>query len=109
MQQLSLLIGDERSAREELRSWLAGRSFHRMARRQLWAPAQVMQQSPDMINVVVHGKPTLHQFGHPWTSPQVSVKASGLRPFEQQRFQPTFVSSREFRRSSWRGPRCSLQ
>ena len=50
-----------------------------------------MQQPPDMIDVIVDAKTTLHEFGHARTSPQVSVETSGLRTFEQQRFEPTFV------------------
>src|SRR5882672_8083093 len=61
-----------------------------------------MQQAPDMINVIVHAKPTLHELGHARTSPQLSVKPSGLRTFEQQRFEPTFVLSRQFGWPAWR-------
>ena len=55
-----------------------------------------MQQPPDMIDVIVDAKTALHQLGHARTSPQVSVETSGLRTFEQQRFQPTFVLRRQF-------------
>src|ERR1700687_4083982 len=73
-----------------------------MARRQLGNPAQVMQQAPHMIDVIVHAKAPLHEFGHARTSPQVGVKTSGLCTFEQQRFEPTFVLGRQFRWPSWR-------
>jgi hypothetical protein len=63
-----------------------------------------MQQPPDMIDVILDAKTTLHQLGHAWTSPQVGVETSGLRTLEQQRFEPTFVLSRELGWSSWRGP-----
>jgi hypothetical protein len=55
-----------------------------------------MQQAPDMIDVIVHAKATLHQLGHARTTPQVRVETSGLRTFEQQRFEPAFVLSRQF-------------
>jgi hypothetical protein len=61
-----------------------------------------MQQPPNMIDVIVHAKATLHELGHARTSPQVSVKTSGLRTFEQQCFEPTFVLSRQFGWPSWR-------
>ncbi|HEY2865373.1 MAG TPA: hypothetical protein VGK37_17270 [Casimicrobiaceae bacterium] len=61
-----------------------------------------MQQTPDMIDVVVDAKTTLHELGHARTSPQVSVETSGLRTFEQQRLESTFVLSRQFRWPSWR-------
>src|ERR1700694_3322434 len=73
-----------------------------MARRQLGTPAQVMQQPPDMIDVIVDAKTPLHQLGHARTSPQVSVETSGLRPFEQQRFKPTFVPNGQLGWPSWR-------
>src|SRR2546425_12138915 len=62
-----------------------------------------MQQPPDMINVIVDAKATLHQFGNTRTSPQIGVKTSGLRTFKQQRFESTFVLSREFGWPSRRG------
>jgi hypothetical protein len=55
-----------------------------------------MQQSPDMINVILDAKTTLHEFGYAWTSPQVGVETGGLRTFEQQCFEPPFVLSRQF-------------
>jgi hypothetical protein len=56
-----------------------------------------------MIDVIVHAKATLYQLGHARTSPQVGVKAGGLRTSEQQRFEPTFVLSAQFGWPSWRG------
>jgi hypothetical protein len=61
-----------------------------------------MQQPPDMIDVILDAKTTLHQFGHARTSPQVRVETGGLRTFEQQRFEPTFVLSRQLGWPSWR-------
>jgi hypothetical protein len=61
-----------------------------------------MQQPPDMIDVILDAKTPLHQLGHARTSPQIGVKTSGLRTFEQQRFEPTFVLSRQFGWPSWR-------
>jgi hypothetical protein len=69
-----------------------------------------MQQPPDVIDVILDAKTTLHQFRHPRTSPQISVETGGLRAFEQQRFEPPFVLSRQFGWSSWRrlGPYSSF-
>src|SRR6266496_2959790 len=64
-----------------------------------------MQQAPDMINMIVDAKATLYEFGNPRTSPQIGVKTSGLRTFEQQRFEPTLVLSRQFGWPSRRGLR----
>src|SRR5450631_2336918 len=61
-----------------------------------------MQQPPDMIDVILDAKTMLHQFGHARTSPQVGVETGGLRTFEQPRFEPTLVLSRQFGGPSWR-------
>src|SRR6516165_7750952 len=57
-----------------------------------------------MIDVIVHAKALLHQFGYPRTGPQIGIKARRLCPFEQQRFQSSFVSSAEL----WWSSRCRL-
>jgi hypothetical protein len=61
-----------------------------------------MQQPPDMIDVIVDAKTALHELGHARTRPQVGVETRGLRTFEQQRFEPTFVLSGQLRWPSWR-------
>jgi hypothetical protein len=69
-----------------------------------------MQQPTNMIDVILDAKTALHEVGHARTSPQVSVETGSLRTFEQQRFEPPFVLSRQFGRPSWRrlGPYSSL-
>ena len=81
-----------------------------VAGRQLRTPAQLMQQPPDMIHVIVHAKTSLHEFDHARTSPQIGIKAGGLRAFEQQCFEPALVLSRELGRTSRRrlGPHSSF-
>lgn len=84
--------------------WMDGGliAFERVADRQLRTLAQLVQQSPNVIDVIVDAKTPPHQFRYPWTGPQIGVEASGLRTFEQQRFQPSFVRSSKLRPSSLR-------
>ena len=85
-------------------------AFDGVACRQLRTPAQLMQQPPDMIDVIVHAKASLHDLGHARTSPQIGVKAGRLRAFKQQRFEPALVLSCQLGGTSRRrlGPHSSL-
>ena len=66
-------------------------ALNRPARWLLRAPAQIMQQSPDMVDVVSNLESLLDQFGHAWTGPQIGPKSCSQRPLEQQPLQLAFV------------------
>jgi hypothetical protein len=57
-----------------------------------------------MIDVIAHAKAPIDELGHPWAGPQIGVKPGGLRPVEQQRFEPTLVFGIQLRRATGRGP-----
>jgi hypothetical protein len=57
-----------------------------------------------MIDVIAHAKAPFDEFGYPWTSPKFGVKPRGLRPFEQQRLEPTPMLGVQLGWATWRGP-----
>src|SRR3990172_8421587 len=73
------------------------------ARGLLRTPIQLVQQAPDVIDVIAHTKTPLDELGHPWAGPQIGVKSSGLRPLEQQRFEPMLVFGTQLGRATGRG------
>ena len=73
------------------------------ARGLLRTPVQLMQQPPDMIDVIAHPKAPLDQLGHSGAGPQIGVKPGGLRALEQQRFESTLMLGEQLRRTTRRG------
>jgi hypothetical protein len=69
----------------------------------LRTPTQVMQQSPDMIDVVVDPEAPFDELGHTRTSPQVGVETRSQRTLDEQRLQTALVPRSELRGSSRRG------
>ena len=47
------------------------------------APAQIVQQPADMIDVIVHAKASLDVFSHARTGPTIGRKSGGPRALEQ--------------------------
>lgn len=72
-------------------------ALDRATRRLLRGPAQIMQQAPHMIDVIVHVQPLRNDLSHARTGPQIGVKARGLCALEQQRLQPALVFGRQLR------------
>ncbi|MCZ7564514.1 MAG: hypothetical protein M5U08_12670 [Burkholderiales bacterium] len=85
-------------------------AFQGAPRRLLRTPAQVMQQSPDMIDVVADAEPLLDELGHARTGPKIGIKTGRERPFDQQRLETTLLMSLELWRSAGRssGAHCRL-
>ncbi len=77
-------------------------AFYRSSLRPLGAKAQTMQQTSDMINVIVNIEVTLDKLRNAGTCPQIGGKSTGLCPLEQQALQFLLGLLVQFRRAARR-------